>query len=229
MGVPVRVNSRLLRRLARTRRRSGWCISGRRCWRMNWKALCIWRRRTRTRSARCSLVFGGAGPGFGVLVKLAGKATLNEATGQITTSFANTPQLPFEELDVAAVRWSRARRFRRRRCAGATRRARRLRRGRGARRCSPLRILRCSMWPRVLGAGRARLRCRSRRASMPRAASLQAGGFSPFSLTLANPDGDQALSGVAVHLPPGVAALLSSVTPCAEPQASSRTNAARKA
>src|ERR1035441_134798 len=41
----------------------------------------------------------------------------------------------------------------------------------------------------------------------------------PFTLSIGNPDGDQALSGLAVHLPAGVAALLSSVTPCPEPPA----------
>ena len=33
-----------------------------------------------------------------VRVKLAGEVRVNEQTGQITTVFANTPQVPFEEL-----------------------------------------------------------------------------------------------------------------------------------
>ena len=44
----------------------------------------------------------------GVLVKLAGKGTLNEATGQITTTFQDTPQLPFEELRVELFSGQRA-------------------------------------------------------------------------------------------------------------------------
>ena len=49
--------------------------------------------------------------------------------------------------------------------------------------------------------------------------SSQAGAFTQFSLTLQNPNGDQALSGLTMHLPAGVAALLARVTPCAEPRA----------
>ena len=41
----------------------------------------------------------------------------------------------------------------------------------------------------------------------------------PVSLEITRPDGNQALTGVSVQLPPGVAALLSSVTPCQEPPA----------
>ncbi|HYM53737.1 MAG TPA: hypothetical protein VES97_00130, partial [Solirubrobacteraceae bacterium] len=45
----------------------------------------------------------------------------------------------------------------------------------------------------------------------------QAGAFSAFTLQLDRPDGNQALRGLTVHMPPGVAAMLSSVTQCAEP------------
>ncbi len=37
-------------------------------------------------------------------------------------------------------------------------------------------------------------------------------------LTLGNPDGDQPLKSLTMHLPPGMAAMLASVTPCPEPQ-----------
>ena len=43
----------------------------------------------------------------GVLVKLAGKGEVNESTGQISTTFANTPQLPFEELQLELFGGSR--------------------------------------------------------------------------------------------------------------------------
>ncbi len=46
-----------------------------------------------------------------------------------------------------------------------------------------------------------------------------AGAFTDFQLELTRPDGDQALRAVSMHLPPGNAALLSTVTLCGEEQA----------
>ncbi len=44
--------------------------------------------------------------------------------------------------------------------------------------------------------------------------NLQAGAFTPFSLTIGIPDEGQRLTSLTTHLPPGAAAMLSSVTPC---------------
>ena len=41
---------------------------------------------------------------LGLRVKLAGEGKLDEQTGQVSTTFADTPQVPFEELHVQAVR-----------------------------------------------------------------------------------------------------------------------------
>ena len=49
--------------------------------------------------------------------------------------------------------------------------------------------------------------------------NAQAGAFTPFNLQINRPNGDQALSTLTVHLPARVAAMLSQVTPCPEPQA----------
>ena len=48
--------------------------------------------------------------------------------------------------------------------------------------------------------------------------NVQAGAFTPFTLTIEHPDRDQQLSALAMRLPPGVAALLSTVTPCQQPR-----------
>ena len=48
----------------------------------------------------------------------------------------------------------------------------------------------------------------------------QAGSYSPFTLTLSRADSEEHLSGLAVDLPPGVLANLSTVAPCQAPEAS---------
>jgi hypothetical protein len=47
-----------------------------------------------------------------------------------------------------------------------------------------------------------------------------AGGFSPFTLTISRTDGQQDISAITTQLPPGLLAVLKSVVPCPEPQAS---------
>jgi hypothetical protein len=47
-------------------------------------------------------------PNTGVLVKLPGKVSLNETTGQISTTFANTPQTPFSDLELEFFGTARA-------------------------------------------------------------------------------------------------------------------------
>ena len=49
--------------------------------------------------------------------------------------------------------------------------------------------------------------------------NTQAGAFTRFTLNLTHRDQDQPLSAMSVQLPPGIAAMLASVTPCGEPQA----------
>jgi hypothetical protein len=51
----------------------------------------------------------------------------------------------------------------------------------------------------------------------------QAGGFSPLTLTVSRNDGDQELSGITLHTPPGLLGLIKSVALCGEPQAAQGT------
>ncbi len=46
--------------------------------------------------------------------------------------------------------------------------------------------------------------------------SIQAGGFTPFEMTMSREDGQQDLKSVQLHMPPGLLGLVSSVTPCGE-------------
>src|SRR6202034_4551104 len=47
-------------------------------------------------------------PERGVLVKLAGRVSPNPVTGQLTTTFENTPQLPFSDLELEFYGTNRA-------------------------------------------------------------------------------------------------------------------------
>ena len=77
--------------------------------------------------------------------------------------------------------------------------------------------------PRAPKAAPAPTRKLSRPAFNAGATSLQAGGYTNFNLQLQRPDGQQALTGLTIHLPPANAAILADVTPCPEPQAAQGT------
>ena len=53
--------------------------------------------------------------------------------------------------------------------------------------------------------------------------SIQAGGFSPFTMTMSREDGNQNLRAISLHMPPGLSGLLSSVKLCGEAQANAGT------
>jgi hypothetical protein len=152
---------------------------------------------------------------LGLQVKLAGEGKLNEQNGQITTVFQDTPQVPFERLTVNFFGGANGSLGTPARCgtyattavftswAGAlldteTQSPFSIVSGPGGAPCPGVEL------PFVpsFDAG---------------SVSLRAGGFTPFTVTLGNPDGDQPLAGLSVHLPPGIAAMLSRVTPCVEP------------
>jgi hypothetical protein len=154
-------------------------------------------------------------PVSGVLVKLAGAVHLDETTGQLVSSFTNTPQLPFEDLKLeffggqtgpvstppscgsytttsSFTPWS----------------------GEGA--ASP-----SSTFAVTSGAGGGA--CPPTPPAFEPSFSagstnLLAGAFTPFEVTIGRPDGDQALRSLNMRLPGGLAAMLSSVTPCEEPR-----------
>jgi hypothetical protein len=157
-------------------------------------------------------------PALGIRAKLAGEAKLNPSTGQIASTFADTPQVPFEELDLqlfggptaslttpsacgsysasaSFTPWSGAPSV-----SVASEPSFQITNGPGGASCSST-----APFAPTLVAG---------------ASSLQAGGYTSFALHLSRPDGDQSLTNLSVHLPAGNAAILKAVTPCPEPQAS---------
>ncbi|HME02117.1 MAG TPA: hypothetical protein VKG38_03695, partial [Solirubrobacteraceae bacterium] len=156
-----------------------------------------------------------------VLVKLAGEAKVSETTGQVTATFHNTPQLPFENLELKLFSGPRASLTSPSLCGTYQTEASltpwsgtamvsivsppgesfQITSGPGGSQCSPD--------PQVFAPG-----------FQAGSTNLQAGAFTSFALELSRPDGDEALQGVALHLPSGFAAMLSSVQLCEEPQAS---------
>jgi hypothetical protein len=160
-------------------------------------------------------------PAAGIRVKLAGESSLNSETGQLTTSFQDTPQLPFEELKLGLFGGPRGSLSTPALCGSYQTSASftpwsgipptqvspakpaeefDITSGPGGSACSqPL-----AFTPALQGGS----------------TNLQAGAFTNFALQITRPDGDQALTGVTVHLPPGDAAILASLTLCPEPQAS---------
>ena len=55
------------------------------------------------------------------------------------------------------------------------------------------------------------------------ATSNQAGGFSPFTMTMSREDGQQNLQAISLNMPPGLSGLLSGVKLCGEAEANAGT------
>jgi uncharacterized repeat protein (TIGR01451 family) len=156
-----------------------------------------------------------------VLIKLAGEVKICQAVegpcqevGQLVSTFRETPQAPFEHLKIHLFGGGRASQATPARCgesyeaqaqfsawpegvAPATRSSKfAITSGPGGGPCPGPGAL--PFAPSFRGG----------------AANTQAGAFTPFVITLGHRDGDQALTGLSMHLPEGAAAMLASVTPC---------------
>ena len=168
-----------------------------------------------------SLYIVAEDPVSGVLVKLAGQGHIDEGSLQVETTFRKAPQVPFEELkidlfggprasvstppacgsypsDAVFTPWSGMAASNLSSPAGEFD----INSGPGGGACpgSPL------PFSPGFAAG---------------SSSQQPGAYTSFDLELTRPDGDQALGSLSMHLPPGIAAMLSSVSICDEAQAAS--------
>ncbi len=158
-------------------------------------------------------------PVSGVLVKLAGEGSLNASTGRVSTTFHNAPQVPFEDLKVDLFGKERAPVSTPAFCKGYPSNA----------------VF--TPWsgtgPYSVSSSANEFEVSSgvRGGACPgsplgfgpefsaQSTNTTAAGLTSFTVEIARPDGEQALSGLTMHLPTGIAALLSSVTPCVEPPA----------
>ncbi len=157
-------------------------------------------------------------PVSGVLVKLAGEGHVDEGTLQISTTFKNAPQVPFEELALELFGGPRASVTTPPVC-GSYATSAIFTPWSGT---EPVSVLSPGQ-DFAISSGVGGSGCPSGLPFSPGfaagSANDQAGAFTSFSLELARPDGDQALGGLSMHLPAGIAALLSSVELCSEAQA----------
>jgi hypothetical protein len=159
-------------------------------------------------------------PAAGVLVKLAGEVKLNETTGQIESTFKNTPQLPFSDLNLEFYGTDRAPLTTPALCGAYGTTA-------SFTPWSSEEPVAVSAKPFEITSGPAGAPCSDPQPFGPGfqagTTNIQAGAFTPFTLTMTRPDGDQALSRVEMQLPPGLLGTLANVKLCPEAQANAGT------
>jgi hypothetical protein len=156
-------------------------------------------------------------PVSGVLVKLAGEGHVDEGTVRISTTFSNTPQVPFEDLKLELLGGPRASVSTPPLCgAYATEGLFTPWSGTGAVGVSS----QAGEFQVTSGPGGSP--CPGpqpfRPGFMAESLNPAAGAFTTFALELSRPDGDQDLRDLSMHLPGGMAAMLSSVVLCSEAQ-----------
>ena len=159
-------------------------------------------------------------PVSGTLVKLAGELSLNPQTGQITATFAGTPQIQIEDLALQFFGGERALLATPAHCGIYTTNA--------ALQPWSGEILVPATSSFEIGTGPNGGPCPG--ASLPFAPSLvagttnlNAGAFSPLTVTVGREDGQQPLQSFILKLPPGVSGMLSAVPLCGEAQANAGT------
>jgi hypothetical protein len=152
-------------------------------------------------------------PQSGVVIKLAGRVAADPQTGQLTTTFDENPQQPFNELKLDLFGGPRAALVNPDACG------------------SYALVSQFTPWSRelpvALSSGfEVNAGCHAPQFDPSFAAGTvnpQAGGFSPLSVSFSRSDQDQTLSGISVKTPPGLLGILKGVEQCPEPQASQGT------
>lgn len=158
----------------------------------------------------------------GIVVKLEGRALIDQTTGRITTVFKETPQLPFNHMRFVLEGGPRAVLANPRKCGPVTA------------------VGDLNPWSSLLAAGEEGLvgdstpsyefeidqNCFGPRFAPSFAAgspNIQAGAYTPFTLSFGRSDQDEFLSGITQTMPAGLLGNLSNVALCKEPQAAQGT------
>ncbi len=154
-------------------------------------------------------------PYSGVIVKLAGEVKPQEGTGQLVSTFKDTPQLPFENLRLHFFGGSRAPLGTPALCGSYT---------------TTASIAPWSGNPPadsssefLITSGPNGSPCSNPLQFSPDlttgSLNIQAGAFTPFTMTMSREDGNQNLDAIQLKMPPGLLGELSKVTLCGEAQA----------
>jgi hypothetical protein len=161
-------------------------------------------------------------PISGSRVKLAGEVVPNPVTGQLVSVFKNTPQLPFETFELHFFGGDRAPLATPARCGAYTTSAA-IEPWTETGEVDSSSTFEITSGPASFSEPQGRP-CPG--ASLPfdpsltgGATNVNAGSFSPFTLTLTRKDGEQNMQSAEAHLPPGLSGILSNIELCPEPQA----------
>ncbi len=172
-------------------------------------------------------------PIAGVKVKLVGKVSLNKETGQVTTTFENTPEAPVSSLKFEFFGTARAPLTTPSLCGTYTTEAA-LSPWSGTPTVVPSSSFQVTSGPQVeTPFGPQLMPCSDPLPFEPSLISgtinVNAGGFSQLNTTFSREDGQQPLSSIELHYPPGVSGLLAgaeghpAVELCGEAQANAGT------
>jgi hypothetical protein len=158
-------------------------------------------------------------PTAGVLVKAAGEVKPDPVTGQLVSTFKETPQLPFEDLKLHFFGGDRAPLSTPELCGAYTT-------GASIAPWSGNPPTDSSSTFEVI-SGPNGSPCRNPLPFNPAltagTTSIQAGGFSPFTMTMSRPDGSQNLQAIKLKMPPGLLGTLARVKLCKEAEANAGT------
>ncbi len=153
-------------------------------------------------------------PVSGVVLKLPGKVTADPTTGQLTATFAENPQLPFEDMKLEFFGGERASLMTPPACGQYAASASFASWAQPASPVSPF------VKPFTISSGCAPGFSPSFTAGT---VSNTAGSFSPFLLSFARNDGEQQIKGLTFTMPPGASAKLAGVPECSDANAAAGT------
>jgi hypothetical protein len=166
-------------------------------------------------------------PVSGVLIKLPGKVTPDPVTGQLTSTFENTPALPFTDLKLEFFGTDRAPLTTPGLC-GNYKTEVVFTPWSGQPPVTPATSFNITSGPQIEGpSGVETLPCSDPPPFKPTLESgttnIDAGAYSTLDTTFSREDGQQALSSIELHYPNGISGLLDGVKLCPEAQANAGT------